>query len=197
MQLTHGGPAMDKRFWICGLLVAIAAMVLGFVVHGVLLKQDYAALVGQLVRAPEDANRHLPAMLAADLCIGFAMTWLHRQIPAHAGSALRAGVRFGLAVALVSVVPQFLIYYTIQPLPIDLRPTVIDSFASLVAPGGTLVVVARGRGDDEEPDKLPWPLSRRDLSRFLESGLSEVSFEEVPSDEPEDTPRFIVEYTRP
>ena len=29
----------------------------------------------------------------------------------------RAGLRFGLAVALVSVIPQFLIGYTIQPLP--------------------------------------------------------------------------------
>jgi 2-polyprenyl-3-methyl-5-hydroxy-6-metoxy-1,4-benzoquinol methylase len=87
--------------------------------------------------------------------------------------------------------------YTIQPLPIELRPTVIDRVASLVAPGGELVVVARGRGDDEEPDQLPWPLSRRDLGRFIDNGLDEVSFEEVAPDEEGDTPRFIVEYTRP
>jgi SAM-dependent methyltransferase len=87
--------------------------------------------------------------------------------------------------------------YTIQPLPIELRPSVIDRVASLVAAGGELVVVCRGRGDDEEPDQLPWPLSRRDLSRFVENGLEEVSFDEVPPDEEGDTPRFIVQYNRP
>jgi SAM-dependent methyltransferase len=84
--------------------------------------------------------------------------------------------------------------YTIQPLPQDLRPTVIDRVASLVAPGGELVVVCRGRGDDDEPDQLPWPLSRRDLSRFEEDGLKQLSFEELPPDEDGDTPRFIVRY---
>lgn len=108
---------MDKRFWICGLLVSVAAMVLGFVVHGVLLHGDYAPLVGRLIRAPDDTSRHLPAMLAADVCIGFAMTWLYRQIPARAGDAWRAGLRFGFAAAVLSVIPQFLIYYAIQPLP--------------------------------------------------------------------------------
>ena len=87
--------------------------------------------------------------------------------------------------------------YTIQPLPIDLRPVVLDRVASLVAPGGELVVVARGRDDDEEPEQLPWPLSRGDLGRFLENGLEQVSFEEVPPEEDDDTPRFIVEYERP
>jgi len=87
--------------------------------------------------------------------------------------------------------------YTIQPLPLELRPEVIDRVASLVAPGGELVVVARGREDDEQPDQLPWPLSRRDLSRFPENGLEQVTFEEVPPEEEDDTPRFIVEYRRP
>lgn len=87
--------------------------------------------------------------------------------------------------------------YTIQPLPLELRPTVIDRVASLVALGGKLVVVARGRKDDEEPDQLPWPLSRRDLSRFLENGLNQIGFEEIPPEPDDDTPRFIVEYERP
>lgn len=84
--------------------------------------------------------------------------------------------------------------YTIQPLPIEIRPRVIDAIAGFVGPGGTLVVVTRGREDDEEPEKLPWPLSRKDLLRFGGNELTEVSFSEMPDDE--DGRRFIVEYER-
>lgn len=82
--------------------------------------------------------------------------------------------------------------YTIQPLPMDMRPAVIDAIAVFVAPGGRLVVVTRGRDDDEEPEKLPWPLSRKDLSRFEENGLRQLSFTEMPDDD--DGRRFVVEY---
>ena len=88
--------------------------------------------------------------------------------------------------------------YTIQPLPLEIRPQVIDAIANFVKfPGGRLLVVTRGRGDDEIPDELPWALSRKDLSRFGENGLKQVSFREMFSDDEEDTiPRFVVEFKR-
>lgn len=87
--------------------------------------------------------------------------------------------------------------YTIQPLPIEMRPQTIDAVASFVAPEGMLVVVCRGREDDEEVDEVPWPLSRKDLSRFEHNGLRQVSFEIMP-DETDDlpAPRFVVKYVR-
>lgn len=87
--------------------------------------------------------------------------------------------------------------YTIQPLPLELRPRVIDAIANFVAPKGKLVVVTRGRADDEEPLELPWALSRKDLSQFERNRLRQTHFEEMPGDE-EDTPipRFAVEYER-
>ncbi len=85
--------------------------------------------------------------------------------------------------------------YTIQPLPLEIRPQVIDSIAAFVADKGKLVVVARGREDDEEPMELPWALSRRDLSRFEANGLRQIEFEEMWGDEDEPVRRFIVEYT--
>jgi SAM-dependent methyltransferase len=84
--------------------------------------------------------------------------------------------------------------YTIQPLPIELREKAIDSIGSFVAPGGRLLVVCRGRDDDEETPQLPWPLSRRDLSRFEENGLRRIDFRDFIDDE--DTRRFVVEYER-
>jgi SAM-dependent methyltransferase len=85
--------------------------------------------------------------------------------------------------------------YTIQPLPIEMRPDVVDAIASFVADNGTLVVVTRGREDDEEPDELPWPMSRRDLSRFDHNGLTQTAFHQMPGEEGEPD-RFVVEYKR-
>jgi SAM-dependent methyltransferase len=86
--------------------------------------------------------------------------------------------------------------YTIQPLPIEIRPQVIDSISNFVALGGELLVVSRGREDDEEPAELPWALSRRDLSRFAENGLNEIVFDEI-TDAEDGQARFIIKYQRP
>jgi len=87
--------------------------------------------------------------------------------------------------------------YTIQPLPMEMRSRAIDSVASFVAPGGELVVVCRGREDEEEVGQIPYPLSRNDLSRFEENGLDETEFVEMPDDEEESVRRFVVHYKRP
>jgi hypothetical protein len=75
-----------------------------------------------------------------------------------------------------------------------MRPRVIDAIAGFVAPGGTLLVVTRGRENDEEPVELPWALSREDLARFEENGLKQVGFEVMMGDEEAPIPRFVVEY---
>jgi uncharacterized UPF0146 family protein len=85
--------------------------------------------------------------------------------------------------------------YTIQPLPIEMRSQVIDAVSEFVAPGGKLVVVTRGREEHEEPELLPWPLSRKDLERFTQNGLVETDFDTYldPDDEQK---RWVVEYER-
>ena len=86
--------------------------------------------------------------------------------------------------------------YTIQPLPLEMRDGVIDKIADFVAEKGKLVVVTRGREDDEIPPELPWALSRKDLSRFQMNGLKQNNFEEMFGDEDEPVKRFLVEYKR-
>jgi SAM-dependent methyltransferase len=86
--------------------------------------------------------------------------------------------------------------YTIQPLPMEMREKVIDSIAAFVAPDGELVVVTRGREDDEEPVELPWPLSRKDLSRFETHGLTQTDFRIMDGDEDPPLPRFVVQYKK-
>lgn len=87
--------------------------------------------------------------------------------------------------------------YTIQPLPLTMREKVIDSIASFVAEGGRLVVVTRGRENDEETVEIPWPLSRKDLSIFEEDGLRQIDFREMFGDEDPPALRFVVEYEWP
>jgi SAM-dependent methyltransferase len=86
--------------------------------------------------------------------------------------------------------------YTIQPLPMEMRERVIDSIAAFVAYDGELVIVTRGRDDDEEPVQLPWPLSRRDLSRFEAHGLRQTDFRVFDGDDSTPEPRWVVQYKK-
>lgn len=86
--------------------------------------------------------------------------------------------------------------YTIQPLPLERRETVIDAIAGFVAENGKLVVVTRGRENDEIPTEMPWALSLNDLSRFEKNGLKKTNFTEMLGDEEEPVRRFVVEYER-
>lgn len=124
---------MDKRFWICGIVVAAAALLLGVVVHGLLLRADYQALA-TLYRTQDQANAHAAWILPAYLCLGLAMTWLYRRMPASDGVDLARGARFGLAVALVSYVPWHVLAFVGQPLPLSLmlRQVAFDLAAMLL-----------------------------------------------------------------
>ena len=109
---------MDKRFWVCGLLVAVAALLLDILVHGVLLQGDYDALVARgLMRAQADAQGYMPWMLGAHLLIGYGLTWLFRQAGDRGRPDLGHGLRFGAGFAAAATIPGYLIYYAVQPLP--------------------------------------------------------------------------------
>lgn len=87
--------------------------------------------------------------------------------------------------------------HTIQPLPLEMRPDVIKAIAAFVAAEGKLIVVARGREDDEPvTDAPPWALSKKDLSNFEKAGLRQIGFTDSFDDEEPPVRRFVVEYTR-
>lgn len=86
--------------------------------------------------------------------------------------------------------------YTIQPLPLEMRPRVIDALSQFVAKDGELVVVTRGREDDVVPDQVPWPLSRKDLSRFETNGLVQRGLEIYPPENEGEPDRWVVVYSR-
>jgi len=86
--------------------------------------------------------------------------------------------------------------YTLQVLPVDLRPQAMTAIAALVAPGGTLLLVARGRDDDDPPGNSPWPLTREELGGFNSHGLVEQAFQDFMDDESPPVRRFVITYRR-
>jgi len=86
--------------------------------------------------------------------------------------------------------------YTLQVLPVDLRANAIRCIASFVAPGGTLLVIARLREIDESEGKMPWPLTMKELRLFQTHGLKEISFEDYMDDEEPPVRRLKATYCR-
>lgn len=107
---------MDKRFWTSVVVMFVLSLGLGFVVHGVLLHDDYAKLQS-IFRSPDDAQRYFPFMVIAHALIALAFTWIYRQGREAGKPWLGQGVRFGLAIAVLMTIPIYLIYYAVQPMP--------------------------------------------------------------------------------
>ena len=84
--------------------------------------------------------------------------------------------------------------YTLQALPIPMRPVAVSAIASLVAAPGELLVVQRGSESNDTVEGPPWPLTRAELSGFRAAGLLEDSFDDFMD---ETVRRWRVHYIRP
>lgn len=86
--------------------------------------------------------------------------------------------------------------YTLQVLLGELRSKAAASIASTVK--DTLLVIARGREENDSPGLMPWPLTKSDLKPILESrpDLTEVAFEDYFDNEKPPARRFVVEYRK-
>jgi hypothetical protein len=85
--------------------------------------------------------------------------------------------------------------YTVQALPPSVRGEATTALAGMVAAGGTLLVIAMARADDEPVTGPPWRMTRADIDAFAEHDLDPVLVEEVASDS--DLRHWRVEYRRP
>ena len=86
---------------------------------------------------------------------------------------------------------------TLQVLPSELRPAAISAMVNCVTPGGTSLVIARGREPEDDPGTMPWPLTVSDLEPFAKSGLELISFEDFFDQEDPPVRRFRVQYRKP
>lgn len=68
--------------------------------------------------------------------------------------------------------------YTLQVLPPAARAVAIRSLRALIAPGGVLLVIARGREPQEPEGAMPWPLTVSEVREIAGDELTLVSFED-------------------
>jgi hypothetical protein len=123
---------MNKRFFIAWLVIFVAWMAGSFVVHGVLLHDDYSKLSG-LFRSEADAQRYFPLMILAHVILAGAFVWIYSR-GVEAKPWLPQGIRFGVAVALLTIVPTYIIYYVVQPMPgaVVVKQIVFDGILMLI-----------------------------------------------------------------
>ncbi len=134
---------MNWKFIIAWIVVFVVWMLGDFLVHGVLLHGDYAQLPN-LYRTEHDAQAYFPFMLLAHLIMAGAFVWIFAR-GVEAKPWVAQGVRFGIAVALLAIVPVYLIYYAVQPLPGALVVRQIE-FAGLLTVVLGLIVAWLYRG---------------------------------------------------
>ena len=124
---------MNRQFLISGIVMSILAFVFGGVIHGALLAGDYAQLPN-LMRSQEDSVNYIHWNAIAHVFMGFAMTWIYRQGVDPAQPPLMQGVRFGIAVVCLFIVPMFLIYYAVAPFPgtLVVKQIVFETIATTI-----------------------------------------------------------------
>jgi hypothetical protein len=127
---------MNKKLAVTWALVFVVWQVGNFVIHGLLLSRDYAQLPN-LYRPEAETMRYFPLEILAHVIMAGALAWVYSQGVA-AKPWLPQGLRFGVAVALLTAVPTYLIYYSVQPLPGSLVVKQVVSSAILVVLLGLL-----------------------------------------------------------
>ena len=123
---------MDKKFFIAWVVIFVAWMAGSFVVHGMLLHDDYARLSG-LFRPEAEAQQYFPLMILAHIILAGAFVWIYSR-GVEATPWLPQGIRFGVAVALLTVIPTYMIYYVVQPMPgpVVAKQIVFDGILMLI-----------------------------------------------------------------
>jgi hypothetical protein len=123
---------MNKKFIVAWIVLFVAWFIGSFIVHGVLLHPDYLQLTN-LFRTEGDAQKYFPLMLLAHVLLSGAFVWIYAR-GVEAKPWMTQGVRFGIAVALLTTVPTYMIYFVVQPMPgnVVVKQIVFDSVLMVI-----------------------------------------------------------------
>ena len=72
--------------------------------------------IRNILRTQDDANRHFVYMLTGFASSAAALVWIYRR-GIQSQPWLGQGIRFGVAVWMLTSLPWFLTYYAVQPWP--------------------------------------------------------------------------------
>lgn len=135
---------MNKKLIIAWVVVFFAWFIGSFIVHGVLLRPDYMQLT-QLFRPENDQQRYFALMLLAHVFLSGAFVWIYAR-GVEMKPWMAQGARFGLAVAMLTTVPTYMIYFVVQPIPADVvvKQIVFDGILMIIL-GMIVAWLYRGR----------------------------------------------------
>lgn len=136
---------MKKNFLGTWVVVFVLWMVGAYLVHGVLLEHDYMTLPN-MFRSGADAQPYFPLMVLAHVILAGAFSWIY--IRGHEAKPwLPQGLRFGFAVALLTAIPTYTIYYVVQPMPgmTVVKQMVFDTLVLLVLGAAAAFMNRRAR----------------------------------------------------
>lgn len=108
---------MSRKCIISAVAMFVMAWGLSFVVHGLLLGTDYQDTPG--MRPPAQAQQIIGYLILAQAIFGAAFAWVYVQ-GKEDKPWLMQGIRFGIAVACLTVIPTYLIYHVVTPVPLAL-----------------------------------------------------------------------------
>ena|SRR5438067_1893957 len=123
---------MSKRFFLAWLVIFVVWFIGSFIVHGVMLHADYAQL-SNLFRKESEAQNFFPLMILAHVIMSGAFVWIYAR-GAEPKPWLGQGIRYAVAIILLTTVPLYLIYYVVQPMPgaIVVKQIVYDGILVLI-----------------------------------------------------------------
>jgi hypothetical protein len=123
---------MNKKFAITWFVVFVVWFLGSFLVHGIALHADYAALPN-LFRSEADSQQYFPFMILAHVIMSGALVWIYQR-GAESKPWTPQGVRFGIALTLLTNVPMYMIYYVVQPMPgaTVVKQVVFDSILAII-----------------------------------------------------------------
>jgi hypothetical protein len=105
-----------SKLVISAIVMFVMALVLSYLVHGVLLYDDYLQMQSWM-RPKADVDRLFYFIVIAQALFGVAFAWIYEQ-GREDKPWLAQGVRFGVAVALLAIAPFYLIYHVVTPVPL-------------------------------------------------------------------------------
>jgi hypothetical protein len=129
-HVRHGARA--ELFGVSVVVMFVMALVLSFLVHGVLLNGDYTQLQSWM-RPQADAQSLVAYIVIAQALFGAAFAWIYVQ-GREDKPWLAQGVRYGIAIAALAIAPTYLIYHVVTPVPlvVAIKQIVYDTIRVLL-----------------------------------------------------------------
>ncbi len=137
---------MNGKRWIGAGVAAFAVIcVLDFITHGKLLMPLYQQ-TASVWRPPEDAHRMMWLMSVGQLLFGLTFAWIYAQGYETAKSGLGQGLRYGLAIGLLTSISYVCVWFVVLPIPLALaKGWVAGNLADCLAAGMVVGLTYRER----------------------------------------------------